>query len=113
MGRYQYQLKATIQPSGQSLQEFTAAVEAAAHRALIGLPVNFIHRPTSEAARPHPLRQVTQGRQNQVMTIHASADGAAQRLTMREVIEVPMGTLLPPADWHAGSVGTPVTSAEC
>jgi hypothetical protein len=38
---------ATIQLSGESLQEYVVAVEQLAHRALVGLPVDFIQ---SEAA---------------------------------------------------------------
>ena len=39
---YWSQLKARMQESGETLQEFAAAVEQLAHRALVGLPVAFI-----------------------------------------------------------------------
>jgi len=39
---YQSQLKARVQKSGETLQEFAAAVEQLAYRALVGLPVAFI-----------------------------------------------------------------------
>jgi hypothetical protein len=34
---------------GETLQEFSAAVEQLAHRALVGLPVDFIHRKAAHA----------------------------------------------------------------
>jgi len=39
---YRSHLKARVQASGKTLQEFAAAVEQLAHRALVGLPVAFI-----------------------------------------------------------------------
>jgi len=39
---YRSQLKARVQASGETLQEFAAAVEQLAHRALVGLPVAFV-----------------------------------------------------------------------
>ena len=39
---YRSQLKARTQANDETLQEFAAAVEQLAHRAFVGLPVNFI-----------------------------------------------------------------------
>ena len=39
---YRSRLKARVQASSETLQEFAAAVEQLAHRALVGLPVTFI-----------------------------------------------------------------------
>jgi hypothetical protein len=66
----QVQLKDRIQLIIESLQEFAAAIEHLAHRALVGLPMDFIQmevvhafidseRPISEAAPPHGQQQVT------------------------------------------------------
>jgi hypothetical protein len=41
---YREELKARTQLIGESLQEFAAAVEQLAHRALVGLPVEFIQK---------------------------------------------------------------------
>jgi hypothetical protein len=41
---YWPQLKARTQMSGESLQQFAAAVDQVAHQALVGLPENFIQR---------------------------------------------------------------------
>jgi hypothetical protein len=46
---YRSQLKARIQLSGESLQGFAPAVEQLAHRALVGLPLDFIQREAAHA----------------------------------------------------------------
>jgi hypothetical protein len=46
---YQFQLKARIQLSGESLQEFVAAVKQLVHWALVRLPVDFIQREATHA----------------------------------------------------------------
>jgi hypothetical protein len=47
---YRSHLKARVQTSGETLQEFAAAVEQLAHWALVGLPVGHIQ---TEATLPH------------------------------------------------------------
>ena len=39
---YRSQLKVRVQAGGETLQEFAAAIEQLAHRALVGLPVAFV-----------------------------------------------------------------------
>jgi hypothetical protein len=46
---YWSQLKARIQLSGESLQEFAAAIEQLVHWALVRLPVDFIQSATTHA----------------------------------------------------------------
>jgi hypothetical protein len=47
---YRSQLKARVQMSGETLQEFAEAVEQLAHRALVGLPVGLIHTEAAHAS---------------------------------------------------------------
>jgi hypothetical protein len=46
---YRSQLKVRVKTSGETLQEFTAAVEQLAHRAIFGLPVGFIQTEAAHA----------------------------------------------------------------
>jgi hypothetical protein len=46
---YRSQLKARVQTSGVTLQEFDAAVEQLAHQALVGLPVGYIQTEAAHA----------------------------------------------------------------
>jgi hypothetical protein len=46
---YRSQLKARVQMSDKTEQEFAAAVEQLAHRVLVGLPVGFIQSDTAHA----------------------------------------------------------------
>jgi hypothetical protein len=44
---YRSQLKARTQANGETLQEFTAAIELFAHRACVGLPAEHVQRETA------------------------------------------------------------------
>jgi hypothetical protein len=46
---YRSQLKARVQTGGETLQEFAAAVEQLAHRALVGLPADHIQTEAAHA----------------------------------------------------------------
>jgi hypothetical protein len=46
---YRSQLKARVQKSGETLQEFAAAVEQLAHQALVGRPVGYIQTEAAQA----------------------------------------------------------------
>jgi hypothetical protein len=46
---YRSQLKVRLQASGDTLQEFAAAVEQVAHRGLVGVPVAFVQTQAAHA----------------------------------------------------------------
>jgi len=46
---YRSQLKTRVKASGETLQEFAAAVEQLAHRAMVGLPVAFVQTETAHS----------------------------------------------------------------
>jgi hypothetical protein len=109
-------------------QEFAAPVEQLAHRDLAGLPVDFIEWEAAYGARYWELKQhLYMGGERSLKEALNQAPGQRRRrrqpktpvkLKIREGTRVPMGmrpqqpNAVGMEDQCAGSVGTPVTSAE-
>jgi hypothetical protein len=100
---YRSHLKARVQMGGETLQEFAAAVEQLAHRALLGLPVGHIQTEAAHAfisgirdqeVKQHPLmggNRTLNEALNQALKLEAAAWPTVR---MREVTRVP--TARPP-----------------
>jgi hypothetical protein len=101
---YRLHLKARVQMSSETLQEFAAAVEQLAHRALVGLPVGYIQMEAAHACidgvRDREVKQhLLMGGDrtlneafNQALKLEAAAWPTARP---REMTRVPTG--MPPA----------------
>jgi hypothetical protein len=100
---YRSRLKARVQTGGKKLQEFAAAVEQLAHRALVGLPTNHIQTEVAHAfidgIRDRKVKQyllmggacALNDALNRALSIEAAAWPTAR---MREVTRIP--TARPP-----------------
>jgi hypothetical protein len=99
---YQSQLKARVQTSGEILQEFAAAVEQLAHRALVELPVGhiqteavhaFINGIRDREVKQHLLMsgdRTLNEALNQASKLEAAKAAAWPTARMREVTRVPI-----------------------
>jgi hypothetical protein len=119
---YRSHLKARVQTGGETLQEFAAAVEQVAHRALVGLPVGYIRTETAHAfihgIRDREVKQhllMGGGRTlneapNQALKLEAAKAAAWPTARMREVTRVPTARPLEVNARFAGGADSPVTS---
>jgi hypothetical protein len=100
---YRSQLKTRVQASGETLQEFAAAVEQLAHRALVGLPVGYIQTEAAHSfidgvrdreVKQHLLlggdRSLNEAL-NQALKLEAAKAAAGQPVRLREVTRAPTG----------------------
>jgi hypothetical protein len=100
---YRSHLKAREQTRGETLQEFVAAVEQLAHRALVGLPVGYIHTAAAHASidgvrdlevKQHLLMggdRTLNEALNQALKLEATKAAAWPTARLREVTRVPTG----------------------
>lgn len=100
---YRSQLKTRVQASEETLQEFAAAVEQLAHRALVGLPVGYIQTKAAHAfidgVRDREVKQhlILGGDRslnealNQALKLEAAKAAAGQPVRLREVTRAPTG----------------------
>jgi hypothetical protein len=123
---YRSQLKVRVQMRDEREQEFAAAVEQLAHRALVGLPVGFIQTDTAHAfINEVPDREVKQHlliggdralneALNQALTLEEAKAAAGPLPRLREVIRAPSGTTPSPPQrrrderpvcWQCGTAG--------
>jgi hypothetical protein len=120
---YRSQFKAMVQTSGETLQEFAAAVEQLAHRALVGLPLAFIQTEAAHAyidgvrdwaVKLHPLmggdQNINQAL-NQALKLEAANAAAGSPARLRGLIGAPSRAKYPTARrpevrtvcWQCGS----------
>jgi hypothetical protein len=97
---YQSQLKARVQTSGETLQEFATAIEQLAHWALVGLPIGYIQTKAAHAfidgVRDRVVKQhllmggdrTLNEALNQALKLEAAAWTTSR---LREVTRVPTG----------------------
>jgi hypothetical protein len=119
-------MKARTQLIGESLQEFAEAVEQVAHRALVGLPVEFIQREAAHTfvdgvrerqEKQHLLmggdRSLNEALNHALKPVEAKA-AAGPSARLRDVAQAPMGTWPPPVErrrngrpacWQCGNAG--------
>jgi hypothetical protein len=109
---YRSYLKARVQTSGETLQEFAAAIERLAHRALVGLPVGYIQTEAAHAfidgIRDREVKQhllMGGGRTlnealNHALKLEAARAAAWPTARMREVTRVPTARPPTPPERH-------------
>jgi hypothetical protein len=122
---FRSQFKARVQTSGETLQEFAAAVEQLAHRALVGLPLAFIQTEASHAfidgVRDRELKQhLLMGGDrnlnealNQAMKLEAAKEAAGATAKLRGLTGASPRANYPaerrrdarPVCWQCGSTG--------
>jgi hypothetical protein len=95
------QLKARVQASSETRQEFAAAVEQLAHRALVGLPVAFIQTEAAnsfiDGVRDRELKQdllmggdrTLNEALNQALNLEAAKAAAGPKARLRELTAAP------------------------
>jgi hypothetical protein len=105
---YRSQLKSRIEMSGETLQEFAAAVEQLSHWSLVGLSVGFIQTEATNAfidgvrdrkAKLHLLMggdRTLNEALNQALKLEAAKVAAGPLPRLREVTRAPSGTTTPP-----------------
>jgi hypothetical protein len=98
---YRSQLKARAQASGETLQEFAAAVEQLVHRAFVGLPVAFIQAEAAhsfiDGVRDREVKQhllmggdrTLNEALNQALKLEATQKAAGPPARLRELTEAP------------------------
>ena len=122
---YRSQLKAMVQASGETLQEFAAAVEQLAHRAFFELPVAFIQAVAAhcfiDAVRDREMKQhlliggdrTLNEALDQALKLEAVKAAAGPQARLRELTEAPARASQPPDRrregrhlcWQCGSAG--------
>ena len=105
---YRSQLKAEVQASGETLQEFTAAVEQLAHCAFVGLPVTFIQTEAAHSfidsvpdweVKQHLLMggdRTLNEALNQALKLEAAKVAAGPPARVRELTKAPSRASQPP-----------------
>jgi len=122
---YRSQLKARVQVSGETLQEFAAAVEQLAHRAFVGLPVAFVQTEAADSfidsVRDREVKQhllmggdrTLNEALNQALKLEAAKAAVGPPARLRELTEAPARASQPndrrregpPLCWQCGSAG--------
>jgi len=105
---YRSQLKARVQASSETLQEFAAAVEQLAHRAFVGLPVAFIQTEAAQSfihgVRDRELKQhllmggdrTLNEALHQALKLEAAKAAAGSPARVRELTDAPDRASQPP-----------------
>jgi len=122
---YRSQLKTRMQANEETLQEFAAAVEQLAHRAFVGLPVNFIQTEAAhsfiDGLRDREVKQhlllggdrTLNEALNQALKLEAAKATAGPPARLRELTGAPARASQPPDHrregrpicWQCGSPG--------
>ena len=126
---YRSQLKVRVQAGGETLQEFAAAIEQLAHRALVGLPVAFVQMEAAHSfidsiwdweVKQHLLMggdRTLNEALNQALKLEAAKVAAGSPARLRSWLGRLLGQVShliadERDDPYAGSVGPPVICAE-